>query len=134
MLQWAKVKTAAERRQVIPCRAGVLSAVVYSNGDVSVCEAHKPIGNLRKSSFNEIWYSDEARGLRDSIRARDCHCTNEIFLWSSITFQPVQLVKAMAGAKVWNKPSPLPPGERADYGEAAGSLNPRKSLPVLPKE
>jgi hypothetical protein len=35
MLQWAKSRTAHAREQVIPCRAGVLSAVVYSNGDVS---------------------------------------------------------------------------------------------------
>lgn len=133
MLQWAKVKTAEERRQVVPCRAGVLSAVVYSNGDVSVCEAHKPLGNLRHRSFKEIWYSDEAQSLRGSIRAKECHCTNEIFLWPSITFQPVQLVRAMAGAKVWNKPSPLLPEERADYSDAAKSLKPKTSLPVLPK-
>src|ERR1017187_362045 len=29
MLQWAKIKTAKEQRQVIPCRAGILSGVVY---------------------------------------------------------------------------------------------------------
>jgi len=38
MLTWAKVKTARERRQVVPCTAGRLSAVVYANGDVGVCE------------------------------------------------------------------------------------------------
>jgi len=134
MLQWAKVKTAEERRQVVPCRAGVLSAVVYSNGDVSVCEAHKPLGNLRQRSFKEIWYSDEAQSLRASISAKDCHCTNEIFLWSSITFQPVQLVRAMAGAKVWNKPSSLLAEERAEYSDTAKTLNPRESLPVLPRK
>src|SRR5205823_3396245 len=47
MLQWTTARTARERRQVVPCRAGRLTAVVYSNGDVSLCETHRPIGNLR---------------------------------------------------------------------------------------
>ena len=115
MLQWAKVETARQQRQVVPCRAGVLSAVIYSNGDVSVCEAHRPLGNLRKQSFKEIWYSEEARRLRGSIRAKECYCTNEIFLWPSITFQPVQLARAMMGAKVWQRPEPLTEEERAGY-------------------
>jgi hypothetical protein len=140
MLQWAKVKTAREQRQVVPCRAGVLSAVIYHNGDVSVCEAHKPLGNLRKQSFKDIWYSDEARRLRASIRDKECYCTNEIFMWPSITFQPVQLVKAMTGARVWRKTVPLPEGERADWaasenGQDRGDSQPRESkltLPVLP--
>ena len=134
MLQWAKVKTAEEQRQVAPCRAGVLSAVIYANGDVSVCEAHKPLGNLRQRSFREIWYSDEARNLRASIRAKECYCTNEIFLWPSITFQPVQLVRAMAGAKVWKRSELLLSEERADYSDAAKTLNPKVSLPVLPRK
>ena len=112
MLHWAKVKTAAEQRQVVPCRAGVLSGVVYANGDVSVCENHPPLGNLRQNTFKQIWYSDQARDLRRRIRNKECWCTNEIFLWSSINFQPVQLAKAMIGAKVWEKPEPLPEAER----------------------
>jgi hypothetical protein len=36
MLQWAKTETIARQTQVVPCLAGVLSAVVYANGDVGV--------------------------------------------------------------------------------------------------
>jgi len=72
MLQWAKSRTAAEQTQVIPCRAGHLSAVVYSNGDVSVCETHAPLGNLRQNTFWEIWNSGEARKLRQAIANKDC--------------------------------------------------------------
>jgi hypothetical protein len=114
MIQWAKVKTAREGRQVVPCRAGVLSAVIYSNGDVSVCETHAPLANIRQRSFRDIWHSEEARRLRASICAKACHCTNEIFLWPSITFQPLQLARAMVGARVWRQPTSLTPGERAD--------------------
>lgn len=105
MLQWAKIRTAREQRQVVPCQAGRLTAVVYSNGDVSVCETHPPIGNLREQSFAEIWNSQRARELRRSIAAKECYCTNEVFLWPSITYQPAQLLKVMVGAKPWKKPA-----------------------------
>ncbi len=112
MLQWAKVKTASERRQVISCKAGKISGVVYANGDVSVCEMHKPLGNLRQKSFPEIWNSTEAERLRRSIAAKECHCTTEVFLWSSIAYQPVPLLRSMIGGKVWEKAEPLRTEER----------------------
>jgi hypothetical protein len=118
------VRTAEAQAQVIPCRAGVLSAVVYSNGDVSVCETHPPLGNLRQRPFPEIWHSDDARRLRESIARRECHCTNEVFLWPSIVFQPDQLARAAIGARVWQVAQPLQLDERAIVrleGQAAGA-------------
>ncbi len=112
MLQWAKVKTVKEGRQVVPCSAGRMSVVVYSNGDVSACEMHKPIGNLRQKPFEEIWASQEFRSLRESIARKDCHCTTEVFLWPSIVYHPTSLVRGMVGGKVWLKPTPLQPGEK----------------------
>ncbi len=104
MVHWAKTRAAKERRQVVPCRAGVLSAVVYANGDVSFCESLPPLGNVRNKSFMDIWRSKEANIMRRSIRDKKCFCTHEVFLWPSITFQPLQLVNAMFQAKVWKKP------------------------------
>ncbi|MCA1580253.1 MAG: radical SAM protein [Acidobacteria bacterium] len=103
MLQWAKVKTIEADRQFVPCTAGNLTGVVYANGDVSVCENHPPLGNLRQKSFFDIWDSPEAEALRASIRARMCHCTNEVFLWPSVVFQPLELARAAAGARIWEK-------------------------------
>ena len=100
LLQWAKVKTIETSSQYVPCKAGNLTGVVYANGDVSVCESHPPLGNLRQKSFFEIWDSQEADLLRDRIRAKECYCTNEVFLWPSIVFQPVQLTKALVHLKV----------------------------------
>jgi len=119
MLQWAKMRTLEQKRQVVPCKAGVISAVVYANGDVSVCEMHTPLGNLRNKTFREMWFSPEAQKLRQQIAARECWCTTEVFLWSSIVYQPTQLAKAMLGGKVWESPSPL----RAD-----------EQLKVVPEE
>jgi len=87
---------------------------VYSNGDVSVCESHAPLGNLRERSFGEIWSSPEANALRKSIADRQCYCTNEVFLWPSIVFQPYQLMRAMVGAKVWKKARPLSAGTQPE--------------------
>src|SRR5579864_5059156 len=100
MLQWAKVKTIEAAEQVIPCKAGILSGVVYANGDVSVCEAHTPLGNLRQKSFFEIWDSPEATTLRERIKAKECYCTNEVFLWPSMVYQPGQLARAFVGAQL----------------------------------
>jgi MoaA/NifB/PqqE/SkfB family radical SAM enzyme len=104
MLQWAKMRTAQLARQVIPCQAGILTAVVYANGDVSVCESRPPIGNLRDRSFPELWRSDAARGVRESIAAKECYCTNEVFMWPSITYRPAQLLKVLVRSKPWQHP------------------------------
>jgi MoaA/NifB/PqqE/SkfB family radical SAM enzyme len=112
MLQWAKTESIAQKTQVVPCRAGVLSAVVYSNGDVSVCELHEPLGNLRQQGFWEIWNSDKARARRRAVACKECWCTTEVFLWPSITYRPVQMARAMLGGRVWERAAPLGPGEK----------------------
>jgi MoaA/NifB/PqqE/SkfB family radical SAM enzyme len=132
MLQYAKLKAAEGERQYVPCRAGVLSAVVHANGDVGVCEQRPPIGNLRQQTFMEIWRSHVAGDIRRSIRDKERYCTNEIFMWPSIVFQPAQLAKSMVGARVWEKVTPLPDGERADYSEAAAPVAAPPARTVVP--
>ena len=131
MLQHAKVETAKRHTQYVPCRAGVMTGVVYANGDVAVCEQRDPIGNLRDKSFMELWRSHHAGEVRESIACKECFCTNEIFMWSSIVYQPTQLVKSMIGGRVWERPVPLREDERASYSEAAKSLDgPLKKRPL----
>jgi MoaA/NifB/PqqE/SkfB family radical SAM enzyme len=103
LLQWAKRRVIETDTQFVPCTAGNLTGVVYANGDVSVCENHPPLGNLRRQSFFEIWNSPKANALRQAIAEKQCHCTNEVFLWPSIVFQPAQLAKALWGAKPWRR-------------------------------
>ncbi len=135
MLQHVKIQTAEQQRQVVPCRAGILSAVVYANGDVGVCEIHKPLGNLREKKFWEIWESQEAVALRESIACKDCWCTTEVFMWQSIVFQPQHLLKTMLGARVWQKPAALPEGERVSYSiENDALLAPELMQIKLPDE
>ncbi len=112
MLQWAKVKTAEKQTQFVPCRAGIMSGVVYANGDVSFCEMHPALGNIRQKSFREIWHSPQAEALRHSVHAKECWCTNEVFLWPSIVYQPMHLAKALVGSRAWAKSEPLGDAER----------------------
>ncbi len=74
------MKTIESESQFVPCKAGVLSAVIYANGDVSVCETHQPLGNLREKRFFEIWDSPAAKTLRAQIKAKECFCTNKVFM------------------------------------------------------
>jgi MoaA/NifB/PqqE/SkfB family radical SAM enzyme len=132
MLQWVKLKSAEQESQFVPCRAGVLSAVIHANGDVGVCEQRPPIGNLRKASFREIWHAHHAREIRQSIARKECYCTNEIFMWSSIVYQPTELVRSLLGSKAWQRAKPLASEERADYGDGAAPLGSSgKSIPLV---
>ena len=58
--------------------------------------------------------------LRDSIARRECYCTTEVFLWSSIVYQPLPLVEATIKGRVWQRPVPLAPSERVPVTAADG--------------
>ena len=113
------VGTVEDRQADEPLAPATVAAVtipVNANGDVQLCEttaSHPPVGNLREKSFREIWSSPEAQAQRERIRRKECHCTNEVFLWPSFTFAPAQLGRAMLGARVWQRPERLPASERA---------------------
>jgi sulfatase maturation enzyme AslB (radical SAM superfamily) len=129
MLQHVKARSAELEKQVVPCRAGVLSAVIHANGDVGVCEQRPPIGNLRENTFMELWTAHSTGQIRKSIKARECYCTNEIFMWPSIVFQPIHLAKSMLGARVWKEIQPLGPSVKVDYKESAERMEiPKKKL------
>ena len=124
-----KRKQPSDQTQVIPCRAGVLSGVVYANGDVSFCETLPKLGNLRQKSFRELWFSPEADALRRSVHAKECWCTNEVFMWPSITYQPMQLAKALVASRPWAKAPRLDSEPGTPH---AGSPPSHPQLKILP--
>jgi len=129
MLHHVKTQTIALEQQVVPCRAGVLSAVVHANGDVGVCEQRPVIGNLRENSFMNLWHAHTTNNIRKSIKANECYCTNEISMWPSIVFQPTHLVKTMISANAWAKVEYLEDSEKADYEDAVSKMDvPRTKL------
>ena len=60
-------------RQVLPCSAGRLSAFVDPYGNVQPCSMwNKVIGNLKSSSFREIWTSPEKIAVRKEVIKEAC--------------------------------------------------------------
>ncbi len=70
-------RTLIEKRQVIPCLAGIASAQIAPNGDVwTCCIRAEPVGNLREHNydFRATWSTAKADELRKSIKAGECYC------------------------------------------------------------
>jgi MoaA/NifB/PqqE/SkfB family radical SAM enzyme len=67
----------AERRQVIPCYAGLTSCHIAADGDVwGCCIRAEPVGNLRDVDYDfaRLWHSRPADAFRRSVRNRECEC------------------------------------------------------------
>jgi radical SAM protein with 4Fe4S-binding SPASM domain len=141
LLTWAKARAFAAREQLVPCKAGVLSAVVYGNGDVAVCEtdsAHPRLGNLREHSFRELWKSPQAERARGMIRARQCACANERCLSMSMLYQPAEVARAMLKDSMHQEPpralpteSPLAYASTRPGPVVVEEEKPRRRLPTL---
>jgi MoaA/NifB/PqqE/SkfB family radical SAM enzyme len=70
-------RTLVEKRQIIPCLAGVASAQIAPNGDVwTCCIRAESVGNLREHDydFGSTWRTAKADVLRRSIKAGECYC------------------------------------------------------------
>ena len=70
-------RTLVEKRQIIPCLAGVASAQIAPNGDVwTCCIRAESVGNLRDYDydFHKTWSTAKADELRRSIKAGECYC------------------------------------------------------------
>lgn len=70
-------RTLVEKRQIIPCLAGVASAQIAPNGDVwTCCIRAQSVGNLRDNNydFRATWNTERANELRRSIKAGECYC------------------------------------------------------------
>jgi MoaA/NifB/PqqE/SkfB family radical SAM enzyme len=70
-------RTLTEKRQIIPCLAGVASTQIAPNGDVwTCCIRAESVGNLREHNydFRATWNTPRADELRRSIKAGECYC------------------------------------------------------------
>ncbi|MEO8973954.1 MAG: radical SAM protein [Ktedonobacteraceae bacterium] len=70
-------RTLVEKRQIIPCLAGIASAQIAPNGDVwTCCIRAESVGNLRDHNydFGATWRTTKADELRRSIKAGECYC------------------------------------------------------------
>jgi MoaA/NifB/PqqE/SkfB family radical SAM enzyme len=92
------VEVIRRERQVIPCYAGRVNAVLYPTGDVAPCEMLPAMGNLREVGydFKSIWHSEEAGRVRQSIRRGECWCYHPCYLVTNILFNPGEVLKSIA--------------------------------------
>jgi len=83
----------------IPCLAGRLNVVIYSNGDVYPCEmlTDQKIGNLREVDYNfqKLWQSTKLKRIVKKIVKTKCFCTHECHLPMNILYAPQSLPKLL---------------------------------------
>jgi len=68
------------RARPIRCLAGLLTAVIYEQGELAPCEMlPERFGNLRESGyrFAPLWRGPRAREFRERMRTGACSCTFE---------------------------------------------------------
>jgi MoaA/NifB/PqqE/SkfB family radical SAM enzyme len=93
------VRILKERRQVIPCYAGISNAHMTPYGDIWPCCTlgyDKSMGNMRDFDYNftALWNSSKAKEVRHYIRQGICHCPLANQMYSNILMHPPSLMKA----------------------------------------
>ncbi len=70
-----------DRKFKFNCVAGNFAGVIYSNGDISICELVKPFGNLKETNFNfrKLWKK------RPKV-PKGCACTEGCFMSPSLYY------------------------------------------------
>ena len=66
-----------DKKQIIPCYAGITSVQISPDGDVwTCCIKANPVGNLRKNNYNfkTIWKNNFISKERVSIKNKECYC------------------------------------------------------------
>ena len=80
------IKTLNEKKQLFPCYAGKIHAVLDYNGDIYLCELGPKIGNIKEQSFKEGWNSENANIERKKIMNKECYCTHSCFQNTNVSF------------------------------------------------
>jgi MoaA/NifB/PqqE/SkfB family radical SAM enzyme len=85
-----------EKRQVIPCYAGVASAHIAPDGDVWACCTRADLmGNLRENhyDFSRLWFSEKADHIRNDIKMGRCWCPLANVSYTNMLLHPKTLIK-----------------------------------------
>lgn len=86
------------KKQAIPCYAGIASAQITPDGEVwACCVKAESMGNLRQENYNfkKIWRSDKAKNIRKSIKERKCYCPLANASYTNMFFYPPALFKVV---------------------------------------
>lgn len=91
-------KTVKGKKCITRCYAGIIDAVLYSNGDIFPCEMLPyKIGNIRDFNydFRKLWSSERAKNIRKKIQKSHCFCTHECFLTTANLFNLKRLLNLL---------------------------------------
>jgi radical SAM protein with 4Fe4S-binding SPASM domain len=89
-------ETSSQDRQLVPCQAGRLTAVITETGDVYPCESFADkLGNVRQADYNirQILNNKKGNAVKASIKNGKCYCTHECYMMMNILFNPGQYPK-----------------------------------------
>jgi len=94
------IRILMERRQVIPCYAGISNVHINYDGEVWPCCVlgySKPMGSLREEDydFQKVWRSDQADRVRNYIKDGNCACPLANQAYSNIVCSPICLSKVL---------------------------------------
>ncbi len=94
------VRIMKEKRQVIPCYAGISNVHLNYDGQLWPCCVlgyAKPLGNLRETGydFDRIWFSERAKAVRTSIRNKECACPLANQAYSNILCHAPSIIKSL---------------------------------------
>ena len=92
-------KILREKKQVIPCYAGITNVHINYDGQVWPCCVmgyRKPLGNLKENNFDfpKVWKSRQAQKVRKYIRDKKCYCPLANQSYSNILMSPSALLKS----------------------------------------
>ncbi len=91
-------KLLRERKQVIPCFAGIMSAQISPDGDVwPCCIRADSMGRLRENDydFKKLWKSPAAGVVRQSIREQTCTCPLANASYTNMLASPKMLLRVI---------------------------------------
>lgn len=94
------VRTLREKRQVIPCYAGVSNVHMNPYGDIWACCTlgyEKSMGSIRDYDydFQTLWNSSQAKKIREHIRKGNCHCPLANQAYSNILLNVPSLMRVL---------------------------------------
>ena len=92
------IRILRERRQIIPCYAGISNVHINHDGEVWPCCVlgySKPMGSLGDEGydFQKVWHSEQADQVRTYIKDGTCACPLANQAYSNILCSPIYLSK-----------------------------------------
>lgn len=93
-------KILREKRQIIPCYAGISNAHISADGEIWPCCTlgdEFSLGQLRQNDYDfmKIWHSDQARKIRMHIKNKKCFCPLANQSYANLLYHPSSAFKAL---------------------------------------